>query len=798
MGAIAMRGFFGDVINADPQSQNVIYSFLRWVGLNGAKVLAFVPWALIKASSGVRFSAFGSPKSGAPDLSGVDDGRYDYGLSRPVYDVKFESKVMIPMRDGTRLVGDVFRPASAGRFPVIMAESPYVRYMNVNPGVDDRGGAGARYHQFEQTNPEYWVPRGYVYICFDARGFQGSEGKASVWDLQEAEDFYDAIEWAAAQPWSTGDIGLFGISYYAFSQYWVASLQPPHLKAIVPWEGLAEPYRDIAYRGGIPCFFALQFAVMMQFEANDLLSNQNYLKEGVIHQLFDNHWAKYTNPAPEDVEVPMLSVGGLNDPDLHLRGNVNSFIAARSPQKKLLLYCGTHWGSSFQPWANRTVLRFFDHWLKGMDTGIESEPAIDVQLRTGADTFTHVYGNSWPLEQTEWVKYYLDAHNKALNEEDAPEESSATAQLQSEESGKSEQVTFLTAPLEADVAIAGPLTAHIWVSSSRRDVDLTLELRDFDEDGRETMFAYVFAGERDEVVTHGWLRASHRALDPERSSPHQPYHPHTHNDWLTPGVPVALDVEIWPTGMLFKAGHRIGLTVHCGSYRRKGEVMGVWKFPLLSKIKVPMYRTFSPSTGTNKIHTGGDHSSWLEIPLIPADPAPSHEITIDDEKFSPATVTGQSGDRFAWSNAGDDYHSVIEQSGLRLWDSQLVRGIRSHYPETWWTKVPWAGTFDYRDEVSGFSGSIAIPVRVPGSAGAKNGIDIELGVEPAPDGIGFDVQLKTGDGEWENIKEGVRDPKIRTAKLSRGSYAVRSRLRSLEGDGAAASGWSPATSFVVE
>jgi predicted acyl esterase len=91
-------------------------------------------------------------------------------------------------------------------------------------------------------------------------------------------------------------------------------------------------------------------------------------------------------------------------------------------------------------------------------------------------------------------------------------------------------------------------------------------LRDFDENGKETMFAYVFAGRRDETVTRGWLRASHRALDIERTLPHQPYHPHTHNDWLTPNVPVAVDVEIWPTGMVFKAGHRIGLTVHCGQH----------------------------------------------------------------------------------------------------------------------------------------------------------------------------------------------------------------------------------------
>lgn len=793
-----MRGFIGDVISTDPEIQNAIYSFLRLVALNCAKGLASVPWTLIRASSDARSSAFPSRKPAPPDPSGVDDGRYDYGLSQPAYDIKFERAIMIPMRDGTRLVGDLFRPDAPGRFPVIMAEAPYTRYMTVQPGVDDNAGVGTRFQQFEQANPEYWVPRGYVYLTFDARGFSGSEGEPAIWDLQEAEDFYDAIEWAAEQPWSTGDIGLFGISYYAFSQYWVASLKPPHLKAIVPWEGLAEPYRDIAYRGGIPCMFGLMFALMMQFQANQLRGTRNYLKECTSHPLCDDFWAQFTNPHPEEIEVPMLSVGGLNDPDLHLRGNVNSFIDARSPHKQLLLYSGTHWGSSYQPWANRTVLRFFDHWLKGTDTGLEGEPTVDVQLRTASDTFTHVYGDTWPLEQTQWKRCYLDAGGKALSEQDVSEESSVTAQLKSEESGTSEQVTFLTAQLEEDVAIAGPITAHLWVSSSEREVDLTVELRDFDDNGEETMFSYVFAGSRDETVTRGWLRVSHRALDPERSRPHQPYHPHNHNDWLTPGVPVEVDVEIWPTGMVFKAGHRIGLTVHCGPYKRKGEVMALTKLPLLRSIEIPMYRSFSPSSVTTKIHTGGEHSSWLELPVIPPDPAPCHEIAIDDEKFSPATVTGQMGDRFEWTNAGDDYHSVTESSGLGLWDSQLVRGIRSHNPETWWMKIPWAGTFNYRNMVTGFEGTIAIAAGVSSPSAAGQGVKVELGLEPPPDGVGFDVQLQAGDGEWKTLSEGIRDTQIAMDSLPSGSYKVRSRLRSMnKKEPAAANDWSPPATFKI-
>ncbi len=178
-------------------------------------------------------------------------------------------------------------------------------------------------------------------------------------------------------------------------------------------KGLSDPYRDIGYRGGIPFMFAKTFAAMMQFGATDPSTATDYINMMSENPLINEVWSYGANVSsrPEgstpffldvlkDIDIPMLSVGNLNDPDLHLRGNVFAFREAISPDKKLLLYSGTHWGSAYQPWANRTVLRFLDHWLKGIDTGIENEPAVDIQLRTGADTFTHVYGDTWPLERT--------------------------------------------------------------------------------------------------------------------------------------------------------------------------------------------------------------------------------------------------------------------------------------------------------------------------------------------------------------------------------------------------------------
>lgn len=750
------------------------------------------------------------------DSGYVDDGRYDYGLSQPdIPGMIIEYDSDIPVSDGTILKGDIFRPDAPGTYPVIMAQGPFPRQMDSHLGVDDNGGVSWDNWYFEQANPNYWVPRGYIYISFSTRGYGGSEGDTVALDYQEFTDFYDAIEWAAAQPWCNGNVGLYGISYYAFTQYFVAGLNPPHLKVAVPWEGLADPYRDIAYRGGIPCTFGFMFSNLLRFTANHPRKATNYTGMYLDYPLMDPVWMYGANVygRPEgstpmlldvlkDIEVPMLSVGNLNDPDLHLRGNVYAFREADSPNKKLLLYTGTHWGSAAQPWANRTVLRFLDHYLKGIDTGIENEPSIDIQLRTASDTFTHVYGDSWPLEQTQWTKYYLQAGSKGLSTNDTAIESSVKATWHRDGYTSGDQVSFLTEPLQADVQIAGPLSAHFWVSTSEDDVDLIVELRDFDEEGNETRFAYYQAGQPDEPVTRGWLRASLRALDPVRTLPHQPFFTYAENDWLTPDVPVPVDVELWPSSMVFKAGHRMGVTIFCGRRNMHGEaVLARDVLPnstdLSIDLNVAAYQTFSPDAGTVHIYTGGDKSSWLDLPVIPADPAPTHSIAITDEAYEPAVVIGRMGDRFEWTNKGEGYHTATGTGLSPLWDSQLINGLRSHNPETWWVKIQGAGTYAYRDRVSGFVGVIEIPNRIIETLKSSSSVSVEVCADLLPEGIGTDVQLQSGKEAWQTVYEGTRLTVVTFSGLESGSYAVRSRLKRLD-DSRTVSDWSPATSFKVE
>ena len=170
--------------------------------------------------------------------------------SNPNYPVVFDQDVDVPMRDGARLKADVFRPYDDGKFPAILNLGPYQKdKLWIVP--DNLAEPQNEWMNWETVNPQWWVPRGYAAVRVDGRGTGKSPGQCEPWSLAEAVDLYDAIEWAAAQPWCNGNVGLLGISYFAINQWFAANLQPPSLKAIIPWEGFADLYRDALYHGGL-------------------------------------------------------------------------------------------------------------------------------------------------------------------------------------------------------------------------------------------------------------------------------------------------------------------------------------------------------------------------------------------------------------------------------------------------------------------------------------------------------------------------------------------------------------------
>ncbi|HSN40311.1 MAG TPA: CocE/NonD family hydrolase [Burkholderiales bacterium] len=548
-----------------------------------------------------------------------------------------EKDVPIPMRDGTLLYANIFRPDGAGeRFPAIMNISVYQKDKLWVPPAD-LGEEANPHMNWETVNPQWWVPRGYACVRVDSRGAGKSPGKSEPSSYQEGLDYYDAIEWIAKRPWCSGNIGLLGISYHASSQWRVANLQPPSLKAIMPWEGRADQYRDQAYHGGI---FALGFIGnwWLTHTAHHLLGRPRSTNPDAFHNDMmwnymrndlDSEYWRMNSARWDRITVPLYSVGNWGGFSMHLRGNTEGFVNAASRHKKLRIHTGTHFHPFHAEEGRMDQLRWFDYWLKGVDTGIMDEPPVKLEIRTGgsAERYPFRFENEWPIARTQWTRMYLRIDRDASGDPGAVE-GELTGMPPAKESSLSYSasgatragvasgsslatthgntgrtgVSFETAPMAGDTEITGPLALNIWVSSTSEDMDIFATIRNIDAAGNDVCEVGQH-GQPVPCVTKGWLRASHRKLDPGRSLPYRPYHAHNERWWLKPGEPVECQVEIWPTSMVFKKGHKLRIDIQPRD--------GVGSAPYTH------YHADYNAGARNTIYAGGDKASYLLLPVVP-------------------------------------------------------------------------------------------------------------------------------------------------------------------------------------
>ncbi len=562
-----------------------------------------------------------------------------------------EWDVGIRMDDGLVLRADVFRPAGAGRAPAILSYGPYAKGLPFQDGYPDQWrrlvehhpevlrGSSGRYQNWEVVDPEKWVPDGYACVRVDSRGAGRSPGFLDPFSPRETRDLFLCIEWAAAQEWSNGKVGLLGISYYAINQWHVASLGPPHLAAICPWEGAADWYRDMLRHGGIACTFwdnwmkrqviTVQHGLGRRGPMNphtgqpvagpETLSDDELaharadLRRAMLAHPLDGEYYRQRSPDWSRITVPLLSAGNWGGHGLHLRGNVEGFMRAASTEKWLEVHGREHWTEFYTDYGVGLQKRFFDRYLKGARNGWERQPRVLLQIRH-VDGFVPRTEEAWPIPRTRWTRFYLDAVSRTLVAAPA-----AAAAVEYEAAGPG--VTFSTPPLTEATEVTGPAAAKLFVSSSTTDADVFVVLRAFAPDGREVDFQGAL--DPHAPLGQGWLRASHRRLDPALSTEWRPYHSHDRSEPLTPGELYELDVEIWPTCIVLPAGYRIALTVLGKDFERPGPGLRMRTFANEMRGSGPFLhddpedRPPAISGGRHTLHTGGTRASYLLLPVIP-------------------------------------------------------------------------------------------------------------------------------------------------------------------------------------
>jgi hypothetical protein len=561
--------------------------------------------------------------------------------------------VPIKMDDGIVLRADVFRPVGEASCPVVLSYGPYAKGLSFQEAYKGNwsrltksapevlAGSTNKYQNWELVDPEKWVPDGYACVRIDSRGAGRSPGILDVWSPRETLDLYQCVEWAGTQSWSNGKVGIHGISYYAMNQWTVGALKPPHLAALCIWEGSSDYYRELCRHGGILSDFlhswhprqvaSVQHGVgtrgAKSAVTGELVAGPDTLPETELakrradapgearrRRIHDDYYATRTADYAQ-IEAPLLSAGNWGGMGLHTRGNFEGYLRAGSKQKWLEVHGDTHFTHFYSNYGETLQKRFFGHFLKGEGTGWDQQARVSLNIRHPHEKFALRGENEWPLARTQWTKYFLQPEGLLLT----PQSPAGTTTLEYETTG--DGLTFRTATMVKSLEITGPVAAKLWVSSQTTDADLFLALRLFDPDGKEITF--IGSNDPRVPVGLGWLRASHRKLDPVKSLSYRPWHTHDEEWPLRPGEIVELDIEIWPTSIVVPPGYQIALTVSGKDYEVDGRDIALPNAPYPMKGVGPFLHIDSDDRPAavfatrNTLHFVDGQQPYLLLPIIP-------------------------------------------------------------------------------------------------------------------------------------------------------------------------------------
>lgn len=577
--------------------------------------------------SGSVFAQPAGVESGQRRLNGIQTtGRVYRDLSAPVHEAGAQFDVPIAVSGGARLLCDVYRPRAEGRFPALVAFSPYPRQIQ---------NSGAPLGFVEAGASDFFVPRGYAHVIVNARGTCGSEGLYGLFDERERRDLHDVIEWTAAQPWCDGNVGMLGISYFGIAQLHAAAAAPPHLRAVFPLAAAADLYRHVVWHGGMLSerFFAAWMAglgilgggsgqlwrsraaqlasrllradaVHRRFEgvngeaAIATLSkvmrahydphpwDDLYFAAVADHPLYDDFWAERdATPRLSSVRIPVYLGAEWSNVPLHLPGLFTALDALTGKTEvrvALMSRGGLSW-----PWESQHLeaLAWYDHWLKGRDTGILDGPPIRFWL-AGADEWQTA--EHWPPPGMRQEPLYLGADGRLTGEDAATkgkrEYLFVPPDLERPPGANRPTLppalAWETEPFSEPRDVVGPAVLELDAQTTAADVDWIVKLQLVNPGGEAT------------DLTQGWLRASHRSLDEERSLPWLPWHPHDRIEPVPRNTPVRYVIGLVPTAQRVLPGYRLRLLITSCDHDKDVAMLGFVHLPLSS----PSRQTVSSSS----------------------------------------------------------------------------------------------------------------------------------------------------------------------------------------------------------
>jgi hypothetical protein len=455
------------------------------------------------------------------------------------------------------------------------------------------------YTAWESPDPGFWVPNGYAVVKAGLRGTSGSTGSLSPMSKVEAQDYYDLVEWAAVQPWSTGAVGSTGVSYLAMTQWQMAALAPPHLKAAVPFEGVVDMYREWSFHGGIPeTSFSRNWLIATRARCPGI-DVEDMDQARADHPLYDEYWAAKM-PVLANITVPIYIGGSWSTQGLHSRGTLGAFSAVSSTHRWLEVHGRKEWEHYYSRQCLERQKRFFDYFLKGVENEWLATPRVRLEVRECFYEGDVRAEQEWPLARTQYRPLYLDGPSGRLVPKALSKEGAVSYATVAPESEASFTITF-----DEDTELTGHTKARLWLSSDAGDdMDVFVALQKLDRRGDQVHFP-DFNHSEDGRVASGWLRVSHRELDEQRSTPQQPWHAHQRQLKITPGEIVMAEVEILASSTVFRAGESLRLIVRGSEIAPLGQG---WR---------SYGHTELVNEGVHTIHTGGPYDSHLLVPVIP-------------------------------------------------------------------------------------------------------------------------------------------------------------------------------------